>query len=94
MVYGNDNISCLADADFPPGLKGIAEDFRNAPTIIGRMPEIYARRFNADAIMPLYNKFFMIEKGEAGFLSVQEFLQALADREQRYLSRGGEEGYE
>jgi len=94
LVYRNDSISCMADADFPPALQGIEEDFRNATAIYSRMPEIYARRFNAAAIVPLFNDFFLKEKGEPGFMPVDEFLRALDRRNARYLAGGGEEGYE
>ena len=94
MVYKNAQISCMKDAGFSPDLAGIEEDFKNAPEIYERKPNVYARRFWALTLRPLYNRFFLKEKGEAGFLSVDEFLETL-DRETRaYLDAGGEEGYE
>jgi len=94
MVYKNAQISCMRDAGFSPDLAGIEEDFKNATAIYDRTPSVYARRFGASTLAPLYTRFFLKGKGEPGFLSVDEFLQTL-DRETRaYLKAGGEEGYE
>ena len=94
MVYRNAQISCMRDAGFSPDLAGIEADFKAATAIYDRAPNVYARRFGASTLGPLFTRFFLKEKGEAGYLSVDEFLETL-DRETRaYLRNGGEEGYE
>jgi len=94
MVHKNDQISCMADAPFPPALKGIEEDFRNAPVIYSRMPEIYARRFNAGNFRPRYDEFFLTPGDAGGEEIVEKLLQSLVRQTAEYLEQGGEEGYE
>jgi len=99
MVHKNAQISCMKDADFPPDLGGIEEDFKNATAMYSRGPHVYARRFNALVLNPLYERFFLKEidkegKPESGFLSVEEFLRTLDAETTAYLKGGGEEGYE
>ena len=89
MVHKNSQISCMRDADFPPALAGIADDFRNAPRAYGDGPSIYARRFWAAVLLPMYDTFFLAKKASAG-----EFAARLKERTDAYLSRGGEGGYE
>lgn len=94
MVHNNAQISCMTDGDFPPGLAGIADNFRNAAAIYNRMPTIYARRFNSSILMPLYTNFFLQEKGEKGYVTVEEFLERLQEETDKYLTGGGEAGFE
>ena len=94
MVYENDQISCMVDAPFPPALKGIEDDFRNAPVIFSRMPEIYARRYNAGVYRPLHDAFFLAPADAGGAELIDELLQSLNRRTAEYLSKGGEAGYE
>lgn len=94
MVHQNAQISCMKDADFPPALAEIADDFKNAPAIYERSPNIYARRFNASILMPLYQRFFIAEKGDTDYMTVEKFLKTLDEETKRYLAGGGEEGFE
>lgn len=94
QVYQSSTISCAADADFPPALQGIAEDFRSAPVLYNNEPSVYARRFCAAKIRPLFDALLLKEKGESGYLTVDEFLRTLAKENAAYLQAGGEEGYE
>ncbi len=94
MVYQNAQISCVKDAAFPPALAGIEKDIKTAPVVYSRLPTIYARRFATQVLGPLYRKFFRVEEGEPGFMTVDEFLAELQEENIRYLRNGGEEGYE
>ena len=94
MVHKNAQISCMVDADFSEALKGIEADFRSAPVVYSRSPDIYARRFGSQMLGPLYRKFFRIDKGESGHESIEQFLQKLHQANVKYLANGGEEGYE
>jgi len=94
MVHQNGLISCMVDADFPPSLASIAEEFRSAPVIYSRTPGIYARRFASQELGPKYRAFFMKTKGEDKFMTVEEFLRDREAKTAEYLKNGGEEGYE
>ena len=94
MVHKNAQISCMADADFPPDLAGIEQDFRNASTVYSRTPNIYAPRFGSQVLSPRYRAFFLQERGTGGYVSVEQFLEDMDEQNRRYLSNGGEEGYE
>ena len=94
MVHKNAQISCMKDADFPPALAGIEDDFKSAPVNYSRSPNIYARRFSSQKIMPLYRDFFRIAEGEPGYQTVEQFLQQLQKETDAYLDSGGEEGFE
>ncbi|KKL74689.1 hypothetical protein LCGC14_2062390 [marine sediment metagenome] len=94
MVHKNAQISCMVDADFSPALSGIEKDFKSASAVYSRAPNIYARRFAAQTIGPLYRRFFRVAEGESDFLSVEKFLKKLSKDNTEYLRNGGEEGYE
>jgi len=94
MVHKNAQIACLVDADFSQALAGIEQDFKQAPVIYDRTPDVYARRFGAQTLGPLYRRFFRIEEGQADFLTVEEYLDELDKATRHYLANGGEEGYE
>ena len=98
MVHKNALISCMADADFAEALAGIREDFikaQKAGAIYSHVPEVYARRFNAQALRPLYQKFFLQRADAKGkdALSVEAFLKEMAKRTDEYIRKGGEGGY-
>ncbi len=94
MVHKNAQISCMKEADFPPDLAGIEEDFRSAPAIYNRTPNIYARRFASQVISPRYREFFLQDKGDSGYVSAERFLTDLDKHNAAYLANGGEEGFE
>ena len=75
-------------------LSVIEQDFKDASAIYDRTPNVYARRFSTQTMGPLYRRFFRVGEGEAGFLTVEDFLKELAEANDRYLDDGGEEGYE
>jgi hypothetical protein len=79
----------MKDADVPPALAGVADDFRNAPIVYTGDPRDYAPRFCADVLLPTYVEFFLAESA-----SVDEFLARLARKSAAYLENGGERGYE
>jgi ABC-type glycerol-3-phosphate transport system substrate-binding protein len=89
MVHENAQISCMKDADFPPALAGVADDFRNAPIVYTGDPRDYAPRFSADVLLPTYVEFFLAESA-----SVDALLARLARKSAAYLENGGERGYE
>jgi ABC-type glycerol-3-phosphate transport system substrate-binding protein len=89
MVHENAQISCMVDADFPPALAGLAEDFLRAPVVYTRDQRDYAPRFFAAALLPAYVKFFLADSA-----SVDEFLGRMEEQAAAYLNRGGEGGYE
>lgn len=94
MVHKNAQISCMADADFSADLAGIAEDFKSAPAVYTNSPTIYARRFNAQKLGPMYRDFFRAAESGAGDQTVEQFLKALQEANTAYLENGGEEGFE
>jgi len=94
MVHKNAQISCMVDADFSPDLAGIKQDFMNASAVYSRTPDIYARRFGSQVLSPRYRAFFLQEKGAGDYVSVEQFLKNMDEQNRRYLSDGGEEGYE
>jgi raffinose/stachyose/melibiose transport system substrate-binding protein len=89
MVRENAQISCMRDAEFPPALAGVADDFSGAPLMYTRDQRDYAPRFFAAVLLPAYVKFFLAESA-----SVDEFLARLDRETAAYLERGGERGYE
>jgi ABC-type glycerol-3-phosphate transport system substrate-binding protein len=89
MVHENALISCMKDADFPPALAGVADDFRSAPLVYNREIKDYAPRFYAAVLLPSYVKFFLADSAP-----VDEFLARLQEQTTAYLNRGGEGGYE
>ncbi len=94
LVHWNGLISCMKDADFPPALKSIEAQFKSAPAIYSRAPNIYARRYASQVLQDRYIDFFMIPKGKAAYVTVEEFLKDLDRETTKYLQRGGEEYYE
>jgi len=89
LVHENAQISCMKDADFPPALAGVADDFLSAPLVYSGDPRDYAPRFAAAVLLPTYVEFFLAESASVG-----KFLAGLEERSTAYLDNGGERGYE
>ena len=92
LVHWSGLISCVKDADFPPTLKAIAEDFKTTPAVYSRTPQDYARRYGSAILTPLYQDFFLITEGRKNFLEVDDFLTTLQEKTDGYQAGGGEEG--
>jgi len=94
LVFKNAVIGCVKEAAFPPDLEDIREDFLNARKVYSTNPTIFARRYNASTLLPLYQRFFRKAKGENGYMTEDAFLRILQEKTEAYLKNGGEEGYE
>ena len=95
LVHINGRISCMKAADFPPALKSIENDFKNASAVYSRTPNIYARRFNNQVLKDRYVNFFMkSDPSDSKHVTLDEFLETLEAESDKYLRNGGEEYYE
>jgi hypothetical protein len=94
LVHWNGLLTSRKDAEFPPAMSGIEEDFRTAPMAFRKSPSQYARRFYAQTVSQAYKGWFLAEEGDSGYMTAEQYLQKMQKAQESYLEGGGEKGYE